>query len=78
MPVSDDEHDRMLANAAAAVEAMEKKYQDAMRMLTAAAISSDRHLLIYDGCLARVNMYETVMVRDEAKGALRISVRPKQ
>jgi hypothetical protein len=28
--------------------------------------------------MARVNLYDMIMTRDEAEGALRISVRPKQ
>lgn len=67
-----------LQAAANAVEHMNRRLQDAIRMLTAAAISLDRDLLIYDGAMSRVNLYETVMQRDEAEGALRISVRPKQ
>jgi hypothetical protein len=71
--------DREAERAAAdAVEHMERKLRDARLMLTAAAISLDRDLLIYDGAMARVNLYDMIMTRDEAEGALRISVRPKQ
>jgi hypothetical protein len=78
VPISDEEHDRMLAGAAASVSVMDRKLRDAHRMLTAAAISADRDLLIYDGALSRVDLYETIMQRDEAEGALRIHVRPKR
>jgi hypothetical protein len=71
----DREAEIELQAAADAVEHMERK---ARLILTAAAISLDRDLLIYDGAMARVNLYDLIMTRDEVEGALRISVRPNQ
>jgi pyruvate/oxaloacetate carboxyltransferase len=69
--------DDYLATGAAAMQVMDRKLQEARQMLIAAAISSNSNLVIHDGALQRVNMYEMEVWRDDANACLRIRVKPK-
>lgn len=71
------DYDCALAEGAAAVEIMQRKLDDCRNHLIAAAISLPHDMLIRDGALSRVNLYDVKMERDEAEAALRISVKPR-
>lgn len=71
-----DGYDAAMADAAASVQVMDRKIADARRMLTAAAVSASDDLVVHDGAMARVDLYETIIERDEANACLRIRVRP--
>lgn len=72
-----DGYDSALAEAAGSVEEMSRQVTDARRMLVAAAISSESGLVINDGALSRVDMYDVIMERDERNARLRIRVKPR-
>ena len=69
--------DELGRRATAAADALKHEISNAREMLAAAALSAGGEIEIHDGDLMRINLYDIVMWRDEARSSTRVSVKLK-
>ena len=69
--------DELGQRAMAAADALKHEIGNAREVLGAAALSAGGEIEIHDGDLMRINLYDIMMWRDEARSSTRVSVKLK-